>query len=724
MTTRRLLLLGGAASALAASEAFARGHAAFKPPVARVAPVTDIYWGEEVMDRYRWMEAKPATKEWTTWLKGQGDFAAQELKRLPVQARVKAALETYTATTTQLYVAQVTDSQLVYIRRDPAQQGYSLYMQPVAGGDARLLIDPDKLGKPGQPVRMTWSDLSPDNRFLAYGLDAGGNEVEAVHIIDLTTMQDVTVTAINSRQSGWLPDSTGFFYQRLRADAVAGTIDYAKGSSVWLHRLGSDPATDTEVFKSGEGPGGADLANTSMPRLKAFPGSDHVLGIHMVNGNTPGAVYVASLADLAVGKTPWQQVCWPEDLPGDTRPEDSALAINIAGDDIYVLARGEASRGQVFKVPVADPGKANRVVVVPESAYVMDTVNLAKDGLYLHELRGLVGALKRYSFADGSISDVALPREGAVWGFATDSRVDGAWFGMDGLTWPAITLRVGGDLKAVDTGLTPLPPYDVSAFDTTRADVPARDGALVPIEIMHRKDVAMTGANPTLIIAYGAYGSMLDPGFQGSMLAFLSLGGVIVYAHVRGGGEKGEDWHKAGMKQTKPNTWRDAIDVAEYLAQAKWTSPAHLALWGTSAGGIMVGRAITERPDLFRAAIGDVGCFNTLRFELTANGPGNDVEFGTFKKEDEFHGLLAMDSYHHVVDGTAYPAVLCITGANDPRVESWVVGKFAARLQATTTSKLPVLLRVDYGSGHHASSKAAGNALNSDIFSFVLSYAG
>ena len=160
---------------------------------------------------------------------------------------------------------------------------------------------------------------------------------------------------------------------------------------------------------------------------------------------------------------------------------------------------------------------------MPESDYVMDIITLAKDGLYLHELRVRVGALKRYGFADGSVKDVALPREGAVWGFASDSRSEGCWFGMDSLTWPAITLRTTGDLTAADTGLTPLPPYDVSTFDTTRLEVAARDGAMVPVEIMHRTDIQMTGTNPTLIIAYGAYGSMLDPGFQGSMLAFLNL---------------------------------------------------------------------------------------------------------------------------------------------------------------------------------------------------------
>lgn len=730
MTSRRLFMFGAAGSALlGASGAMAKGHKVWGQPVARVAPVADYYWGQNVVDRYRWMETRPETDEWKTWLKGQADYARHVLDGLPAQARVKAALAKYTSDTTQAFVGQVGEDKLYVLRRAPGAQAFGLYVADIAGdgksvGPARLLIDPDKLTKGSQTVRVTYSDASPDGRYLAYGLDSGGNEIEALHILNIATGEDVLVSAINTRQSSWLPDSSGYLYMRLRADAVFGSLDYGKGASVWLHTLGTDPATDREVFRSGEGPGGQDLYDVSMPLVKAYAGSDHVLGVHMVNGNTPGAIYVASLSDLEAGKTPWQQVCWDDDLPGDSSPETTAIAANIVGDDIYVLMRGKASRGEVIKVPVANPGKDQRVTVVPESEFVMDQVVAAKDGLYLHELRGLTGALKRYSFATGKVEDVVLPKDGAVWGMVSCRARDGAWFGMDGLAWPAISCVTTGDLVAVDSGVTPPPAYDVSRFTTTRVEVPARDGVTVPIEMLYATTTVANGKNPTLIVAYGAYGSMLDPGFQGSMLAFLDQGGILVYAHVRGGGEKGEAWHTAGQKATKPNTWRDAIDTAEYLVKAGWTASAHLAVWGTSAGGIMVGRAITERPDLFAVAIGEVGCFNMLRMELTANGPGNDVEFGTVKKADEFHGLLEMDSYQHVVDEVKYPAVLCLTGANDPRVEPWMVGKFAARLQAATTSGKPVLLRVDYGSGHHAASKAAGLAKNADLFAFVLRYAG
>ena len=345
-------------------------------------------------------------------------------------------------------------------------------------------------------------------------------------------------------------------------------------------------------------------------------------------------------------------------------------------------------------------------MVLPAGAGVSDLMATARDGLYVHDSAGGQGGLTRVSF-DGAVRRITPPHSGAIWEITASRDEDGAWFHMDDLTLPASSYHLpgGADLTPVETRLVKAPPYDVGQFATTRVDAPARDGARISLDILHRTDIKRNGRNPVLIEAYGSYGSILDPGFQPSVLAFLEAGGVLVYAHVRGGGEKGEAWHKAGYKATKPNTWRDAIDSAEFLIREKWTSKTHLAIWGASAGGIMVGGAITERPDLF-----------------AANGPGNDAEFGTVKKEDEFKALLAMDAYHKVRDGVRYPACLLLTGANDPRVEPWQVAKFAARLQAASTRPHPALLRVDYNGGHFAKTHAQANAKSADIFGFVLAH--
>ncbi len=706
MTDRRGFIVS--ALALGAAPALAKGSKALKPPTARVAPVTDTYFGQTVVDPYRWMETRD-TPEWTAWLKGQADYARHVLDGLPAHKAAEKAIARYMQATTSVFISQVLESALVLLVREPRDPTFKLFIQDRKTGARTLLIDPAARTKGDQTAGLRWMELSPDAKWLAYGLDSGGNEVAQFYLRDIATGQDTLVTPINSRPGGWLPDSSAYTYFRLRPEAVFGAPDYNEGGALWRHIVGSDPKSDEMILGYKEGPGAADLPD-DMPQVAYFPGSDWVLGSHIVNGELPYLIYLARAADIKAGKTPWTPVFQKNDIV------QSAV---IVGDFIYALMVGQASNGQVVRAPVNDPG--TRTVVVPETPYATSNMTVARDGLYFHEIRGPVGGLKKYSFATGMVEDIKLPAEGAVWGLLGNPAEDGVWFGMDSLTWPARQFHYDGRTVA-EVPLAPKLPYDVSLFDTTRMEVTVRDGTRVPIEIMHRKAMKQDGHAPALIEAYGAYGSLLDPGFDPRALAFLDMGGIIVLAHVRGGGEKGEAWHKAGMKVTKPNTWRDAIDVAEYLIKTGWTGRGRVALTGTSAGGIMVGRAITERPDLFAVAIGDVGLFNTLRFEVTANGPGNDEEFGTVKKPDEFKALLEMDSYHHVKDGVKYPAVMFVTNANDPRVEPWVVGKMAARMQVATASGKPVILRVDYGSGHHASNQAAANLKQADIYAFILRY--
>jgi prolyl oligopeptidase len=251
--------------------------------------------------------------------------------------------------------------------------------------------------------------------------------------------------------------------------------------------------------------------------------------------------------------------------------------------------------------------------------------------------------------------------------------------------------------------------------------VKSHDGALVPLSIIHRKDVKLDANNPTLLYGYGSYGITEEPGFRATRLAWLERGGVYAVANVRGSGVYGQDWYKAGFKATKPNTWKDFIACAEYLIERKYTSPAKLGILGGSAGGILVGRAMTERPDLFAAVVPAVGALDMIRAEATANGVPNIPEFGTVRKEDEFRALLAMSSYHQVKQNTAYPAVLLIHGINDPRVDYWHSSKMAARLMASSTSGKPVLLDLDYEAGHGVgSTKLQRQKDTADIYTFLL----
>jgi prolyl oligopeptidase len=305
-------------------------------------------------------------------------------------------------------------------------------------------------------------------------------------------------------------------------------------------------------------------------------------------------------------------------------------------------------------------------------------------------------------------------------------EADGVVVGLSAWTRAREIHAVDAAGRVTNTGLQPLGRFDAPAdLVATEVRVRSHDGATVPLSIVHRRDARLDGNNPTLLYGYGSYGITEEPTFAATRLAWLERGGVFAVANPRGSAVYGEDWYKAGYKTTKHNTWKDFIACAEYLVAQRYTTSARLGILGGSAGGILVGRAMTERPDLFGAVIAAVGALDMVRAETTANGVPNIPEFGTVKREDEFRGLLAMSSYHHVKDGTAYPAVMLTHGVNDPRVDVWHSSKMAARLLAATTSGKPVLLNLDYESGHGiGSTKQQRQRDVTDRYAFLLWQAG
>ena len=306
----------------------------------------------------------------------------------------------------------------------------------------------------------------------------------------------------------------------------------------------------------------------------------------------------------------------------------------------------------------------------------------------------------------------------------TDTRLDGSLLILS--SWASSVKIYSYDSQRnviKDTHLQPVGQFDEPHdLETVELKIPSHDGTLVPLSIVYPKSAKMDGSNPTLLEGYGAYGMAFTANFNRMRLAWFESGGIYAVCHVRGGGEYGEEWHLAGKQATKPNTWKDFIACGQYLVDHKYTSPAHLAGEGGSAGGVLIGRAITERPDLFGAAIIDVGLEDPVRVENTANGIPNIPEFGSTKTEAGFKALYAMSSYDHVEDKTAYPAVMLTTGMNDPRVAPWQSAKMTARLQAATSSGKPVLLRVEYEGGHGGigGTKKQAEERNADVWSFLL----
>ena len=425
------------------------------------------------------------------------------------------------------------------------------------------------------------------------------------------------------------------------------------------------------------------------------------------------SVYVAPLAEAKGPATPWRRLIGPD---------DSVSRVALAGDAVFALSQRDASRGKLARYDLSHPGAA-AAVVMPQARVVLRGVYAAKDAAYIRALDGGISRVFRAPLDGGSVTELALPFEGTVGDMIASTARDGLMLRLEGWTRSPVIYRIDAKGKATDTGLQKPIAIDMSAIVAERVMVKSHDGVEVPLSILSRKGPKRDGSHPTIVTGYGAYGIVQEPRFSTLRLGWLERDGVFAICHVRGGGEFGSDWHNGGrvLTGTKQNTVSDFIACAEYLIAQGYTSRAKLAGTGGSAGGITIGGAITQRPDLFAAAQCAVGLTDMLRMETTPNGAPNIAEFGTVTNPDHFKVMYAISPYHRVKDGTRYPAVIVTTGANDPRIDAWLPGKMAARLQAATASGKPVLLRVDFDAGHGmGSTKAQWTAQEADVWSFFL----
>jgi len=585
-------------------------------------------------------------------------------------------------------------------------------------GPERLLVDPSTLkGEGGAHMSLDWWAPSPDGRYVVHGLSAAGSEDSVARILDVNTgeLLPERIDRTENASPSWLPDSSGFFYLRLAAGSKPGSPERYLDTVNWLHRLRTDPETDLRILARGLFPQ-VPIERNEFPGVTADTSSAYVLAGVFGGVRRENPLYTARLADVLASKPQWKRVCGVE---------DEVTGFAFRADELFLLSTRDAPNARVLRTSMSAPDLAKAAVAVPEGAAALEAVAVARDGLYLRDMDGGYGSLRRLS-NDGRVAPVALPFEGSIEGFNASTAEDGLWFAGTSWLLPQSVFRVNGKQAVERVALAPVASIDTSAFEAIRGFATARDGTRMPLSIVARKGLKRNGRNPTLVNAYGSYQISYNPYFNARGLAFLEQGGVLAFAHVRGGGEYGKRWWRAGQKLSKPNTWRDLIDACEALVKQGWTSTRHLAIQGGSAGGITVGRALTERPDLFAAVISNVGVSNALRAEFSPNGPPNIDEFGTVTERAGFLGLKQMDALHAVRDGVRYPAVLLTTGMTDPRVEPWEVAKMAARLQAVAASRRasdrnPVLLRVEFDAGHGVgSTREQRDAERADEYSFVL----
>ena len=566
---------------------------------------------------------------------------------------------------------------------------------------------------------------SNDGKLVAYGLAPSGSEEDVLHVIDVASGKALP-DRIDRMEAGytdpqWLADGSGFYYSRRQVLAPnAPATDGYRLTRSYLHRLGTDPDKDPLAFAMDLWPNVA-MLDVDFPSIVLTEDAPFAIGKIKHGDANQLTLYSAPLgARFDVSRrdgmqSPWKMIC---DVA------DSVTDFAVHGSDIYLLTSRGAPRFKVVKTSLANPDFARAATIVPASARVIDQIASAKDALYVQFRKAGAGEVGRVDYGSARLQPLAFPEKfpsGRI--VQASSAAAGAVIETAAWTRAGLTYAYDPAKNAfTDTRLNPAGKFDhVPGFESVEVEVRSHDGVMVPLSIVYKTGTRLDGSNPTYLTGYGAYGISRNVSYQPTWLAWLERGGVIAVAHVRGGGELGEEWHLAGQKATKPNTWKDFIACAEYLIARGYTSPGKLTGQGGSAGGILIGRAITERPDLFAAALLDVGALDAMRMEFTMNGVPNIQEFGTITKDAECRALYEMSAYHHVKDGTRYPAVMLSHGINDPRVDPWMSAKMCARLQAASTSAKPVLFRVDYQAGHGiGSTKLQTLKAQADKFAFLL----
>jgi prolyl oligopeptidase len=659
-------------------------------PVAKVDNVQDEHWGVTVDDPYRYLEKMddPYVQD---WFKGQADCATEVLHEIPGREQLLARIKELDKNKKFRIFSIVRHPKgaIFYKKLGAGENIPKLYWQARKTAKEKLLVDPAALKvEDDQHYSMGAYKPDPKRKHVVYGLAQGGSEETTYRVMDIKSGEllddsiDRIETAYNSPQ--WSDDGKGFFYSR-RQELPEGApaTEIYKNTKVYYHRLGTSAADDKLIAAAGHSDEvplkDVDFPSIYMPAKSQFA----ILKIKHGDSN-PLTLYAAPKRKLLRKNIPWVKIC-----DASQQVDDYAVYANR----IYLRTSHEASRYKVVMTKLRRPDFAEAETVVPEGDYVIDSVATTKDALYVGIIDGGFNKIIKSSYKKPAPEVLDLPGGAAGYLISANQKIANPLIYTN--AWTKGSKIYEYDAKKgtfTDTGMMPAGKFDdVKGFTSKEVEVKSHDGVMVPMSIVYPEDIELDGSNPTLVYGYGSYGISIGVAFRATRLAWLERGGVVAFTHVRGGGEKGKDWQLAG--------------AMEYMISEGYTSSEKVAGMGVSAGGILIGRTITERPELLRAALIGVGLLDAVRAETTTNGVPNIMEFGTVEKEDEFEGLLEMSAYHHVEDGVAYPAVLLTHGINDPRVEPWMSGKMAARLQAATSSDRPIVFRVDYAAGHGVGSK-------------------
>ncbi len=716
----RLRPASAAVLVLACLPLFASGAALPVVPAPR-EPVTNTYHGVAVVDDYQWLEdaAAPAVRDWT---RQENERTHAYFARLPFRDGLAQQLTQLRSEESARYFGLQEKKGRIFAMRfkPPAQQPVLVHLSSLAPPALwRAVFDPNAYNTNGTTA-IDWYVPSLDGRLVALSLSEGGSEQGTLHFIEVDTGKELsdTIPRVQYPTGGgsvaWTADGSGVFYTRYPHQGERAEADLNFYQQVWFHRLGTPVAEDKLEI-------GQDFPRIAEIGLETSEDGQWLLA-SVANGDGGDFAHY-----LRAASGSWQQL---------TRFEDGIRQIKFGRDHaLYLLSRKDAPRGKLLRLALAAgqasrspsgrpdpsdppagssaPGTAREkgaetpaaalsraTLVAPESKGVIEEFAPCNDGLYVADLLG--GPSELLYFAQGStrareIPTLPVSAVGGLESWRGDDLVFGNVSYLKPFAWFTFNPAVN---QVRRTALYMTAPVDFDDIEVVREFATSKDGTKVPLNILRKKGLKLDGQNPTILYGYGGYGINLTPGFDSTRRIWFDAGGVYVIANLRGGGEFGEDWHKAGNLTHKQQVFDDFIAAAEYLREHRYTNPSKLAVEGASNGGLLMGAFLTQRPDLACAVFSRVGIYDMLRVELDPNGQFNVTEFGTVKDPEQFKALYAYSPYHQVRDGVKYPAVLLTTGENDGRVNPAQSRKMAARLQAATASDRPILFRSTASAGH------------------------
>ncbi|MRJ44443.1 S9 family peptidase [Idiomarina loihiensis] len=673
-------------------------------PETRKGDVVDTYFGTEVADPYRWLE-DDRSEETENWVKAQNEVTFAHLESIPYRETIEKRL-------TELWnyekiSAPFKEGDYTYFyKNDGLQNQYVVYRQK-GDEDPEVFLDPNTFSEDGTTslAQLTFSD---DGSLAAYSISEGGSDWRKIRVIDAETKEQLEEPLVDVKFSGisWVGNE-GFYYSSY--DKPEGSELSAKTDQhkLYYHELGTDQSDDKLVF------GGTD-AEKHRYVGGYVTDDDRYLMISAANSTSGNKLFIKDLTEEDS-----KLVTVLDHTDSDTRVLDND------GSKLYLVTNLDAPNQRVATVDASNPTPENWEDFIPETENVL-SVSTGAGYIFAEYMVDAVAKVKQYAYNGDMVREVQLPGVGSIGGFSGKKEADELYYTFTNYSTPSTIYKFDPDQGGSEVYAESGADFDSANYESKQVFYTSKDGTEVPMIITYKKGTKLDGSNPTILYGYGGFNISLTPSFSIANAAWLEMGGVYAVANLRGGGEYGKDWHKAGTKMQKQNVFDDFIAAAEYLIEKDYTSPERLAIRGGSNGGLLVGAVMTQRPELFAVALPAVGVLDMLRYHTFTAGAGWAYDYGTANDSKEmFEYLLGYSPVHNVEEGVAYPATLITTGDHDDRVVPAHSFKFAAELQDKAGGENPQLIRIETNAGHGAGTPVSKTIEQySDIFGFTLYHMG